>query len=285
MDPVDRVREEFDRAEVASRLGRATDAEALWPIEREALEGRLAPGALVLDLGCGEGREAAALLAQGARVVAGDLSQGMLDRARGALQGPSKAAAGRARLARLDARRLPFREGAFDAVLLTNMLLQYVWPRAGRVAAAREAGRVLAKDGIAIFHLFLFPLAEDLLGCDAPVPVRRALRLLFGAVVLFVNLLTDILRAIFRTRLEPGDRWSGHGVLAFYHMHSRAEMEREVREAGLVPVRWVCETPPSGGPLLSGIRERWNGQSAVLVASRAADAPGGIACPPPSPSR
>ncbi len=256
MDPVERVREEFDRAEVAARLGRPGDENELWEVERRALEGRLAPGALVLDVGCGEGREALALLRRGCRVVAGDLAQGMLDRAR-------RAIGGRTFLVRFDARRLPFRSGAFDGVLLTNMLLQYVWPRTSRVEAAREAARVLAPGGFACFHISIWPLAEDLLGCRAPTPVRRALRLAIGLLVLVANLLTDLFRALFRTRLEPGDRWSGHGVLAYFHMHSRAELEREIGEAGLVARGWHLEEP--AGPF----REHLNGQSAVVVAVRA----------------
>ncbi|MEK7865905.1 MAG: methyltransferase domain-containing protein, partial [Planctomycetota bacterium] len=219
MDPVERVREEFDRAEVAARLGRLGDETELWDIERRALDGRLAPGALVLDVGCGEGREAVALLRRGCRVVAGDLSQGMLDRARPVVGGkarPDRPAGWLCRpaswLCQFDARTLPFRPGAFDAVVLTNMLLQYVWPRAARVEAAREVRRVLAPGGFACFQISIWPLAEDLLGCRAPAPVRRGLRLLIGLTVLAVNLLTDILRAVFRTRLQPGDRWTGRGV-------------------------------------------------------------------------
>lgn len=255
MDPVERVREEFDRAEVAARLGRPGDEHELWDVERRALEGRLSQGALVLDVGCGEGREATALLRRGCRVVAGDLSQGMLDRARLAI-------GGRARLVRFDARRLPFRDGAFDAVLLTNMLLQYVAPRAVRVEACREVARVLAPRGFACFHISIWPLAEDLLGCRAPNVVRRALRLAISLAVLAANLVTDLLRALFRTRLEPGDRWAGRGVLAFFHQHSRSELAREVGEGGLVAREWILEEP--AGP----VGERLNGQSAVLVASR-----------------
>ncbi|GEM_PF-738402 len=264
MDPVERVREEFDRAEVAARLGRPGDETELWDVERRALEGRLAPGSLVLDVGCGEGREAIALSRRSCRVVAGDLSQGMVDRARAAVER-------RVRLVRFDARRLPFRPGAFDAVVLTNMLLQYVWPRAARVEVAREARRVLAPGGLAFFHLSIWPLAEDLLGCRAPVPVRRGLRLLFGATILAVNLLTDLFRTLFRTRLEPGDRWTGRGVLAFFHMHSRAEFAREVEEAGFVARDWHLDGDP--GP----VRERWNGLGAVLVAARTAGQAGLLA--------
>jgi SAM-dependent methyltransferase len=166
-------------------------------------------------------------------------------------------------LCQFDARRLPFRPGVFDAVVLTNMLLQYVWPRSARVETAREVRRVLAPGGFACFHISIWPLAEDLLGCRAPKPVRRGLRFLIGLAVLAVNLLTDLLRAVFRTRLQPGDRWTGRGVLAFFHMHSRAELAREIEEAGLVARDWFLDDP--SGP----IRERWNGQSALLVATPA----------------
>lgn len=73
----------------------------------EALE--LAPGARVLDVGCGPGRHAYALAEAGMEVLGVDISQSFVDLARdGAPPG--------ATFERLDARRLPF-DGQFDAAI------------------------------------------------------------------------------------------------------------------------------------------------------------------------
>jgi cyclopropane fatty-acyl-phospholipid synthase-like methyltransferase len=49
---------------------------------RRWLLARVAPGAKVLDLGCGDGAFAAELVAAGATVLGVDVAQGALDRAR-----------------------------------------------------------------------------------------------------------------------------------------------------------------------------------------------------------
>jgi SAM-dependent methyltransferase len=85
-------------------------------------------GRLVLDLGTGTGLAGRAALAAGARVLAADLSLGMLlvDRAR-----RPAAVVG-------DARYLPFPDGAFDVVLAAFALNHLDDPAEG----ARESGRI-----------------------------------------------------------------------------------------------------------------------------------------------
>jgi SAM-dependent methyltransferase len=68
-------------------------------------------GLRVLDLGCGPGRHAVQFHRRGARVVGFDLSMPLLSRAHHRL------ADGGLRVVRGDMRRLPFREGSFDAVV------------------------------------------------------------------------------------------------------------------------------------------------------------------------
>ncbi len=95
----------------------------------------------VLDLGCGTGALASLVNSAlpCARVTGVDISPAMVDCARERLGGS-------VRLFCADAERLPFAEGAFDAVVM-NDVLHHV-PDAKR--AAFEAWRVLDKDGVAL---------------------------------------------------------------------------------------------------------------------------------------
>ncbi len=96
----------------------------------------IGPGARLLDLGCGSGRDAAWLTARGASVIGADLSAGMLALARAAIPG---------RLVQLDMRRLPFANGAFAGVWGMASLLHL--PKVDIVGALREIRRVLVPDG------------------------------------------------------------------------------------------------------------------------------------------
>lgn len=94
------------------------------------------PGATILDLGCGAGRDLAWLSAQGADVVGADLSLGMLTQAR---------RHGVGRLLRLDMRALPFPDGAFGGIWCSASMLHLPKPDAPRALA--EMRRVLVPGG------------------------------------------------------------------------------------------------------------------------------------------
>jgi len=94
-------------------------------------------GRLVLDLGAGTGVAGQAALAAGARrVVAADLSEGMLRRVRG---GTPVAA---------DAVALPFRDGAFDLVLAA-FCLNHLGRVEDGLAEARRVGAAIAASAFA----------------------------------------------------------------------------------------------------------------------------------------
>jgi ubiquinone/menaquinone biosynthesis C-methylase UbiE len=97
----------------------------------------LAPGAPVLDLGCGHGRDAAWLRGHGLSVTGADLSPGMLAQAR--------ARAPAVPLVEADMRRLPFAGGAFAGVWCNAALLHLPKPEAP--AALAEMARVLRPGG------------------------------------------------------------------------------------------------------------------------------------------
>ena len=102
--------------------------------------GRLGPGARVLDVGCGPGRDAAWLAELGFDAGGVDLSFGMLQegRARG-VDVP---------LIQADMRHLPFRRGSFDGLWVCASLLHIPKEQAGD--ALRELARVVYPG-----HMFL----------------------------------------------------------------------------------------------------------------------------------
>lgn len=101
--------------------------------------GRIAPGARVLELGCGTGEFTRRVAAAGARLVAFDLSADLLAKAR------ARVSVG-ARFLRGDAHRLPFRSGAFDAVYGCSVLHHL-----DVGAALAEVRRVLRPGGRLVF--------------------------------------------------------------------------------------------------------------------------------------
>jgi SAM-dependent methyltransferase len=105
------------------------------------------PGELVLDLGCGAGRHAFEAHRRGALVVAVDLDAGELSGAKEILdamtdegEAPAGALGG---AVRANALRLPFPDGAFDRVIVSEVL-EHIPDDAGAVA---ELTRVLRPGG------------------------------------------------------------------------------------------------------------------------------------------
>jgi SAM-dependent methyltransferase len=134
------LRRQFDRLAAGweARLG----PEALLPLDA-ALD-RLSPPRRVLDLGTGTGKAARVVAKRfpEAEVVGVDLSPAMIEEARKVL--PAELS-GRVRFEVADASRLPFEDGAFDLVVLLNMIpffgeLARVTAPGGRVAAASSFG-------------------------------------------------------------------------------------------------------------------------------------------------
>src|SRR3954452_8892946 len=115
------------------------------PRWRRALVAAIAPAPTdrVLDVATGTGLVAAALIAQhGCSVVGVDQSEEMLARAR-ARRRTDPSFAARCELPRGEAERLPFADGAFDALTFTY-LLRYVDDPA---AVLREMARVVKPGG------------------------------------------------------------------------------------------------------------------------------------------
>jgi SAM-dependent methyltransferase len=139
-DPTHQNRAAYD--EIAPRFAERNAEMLPYVIEEaerllDALRRAGRADGLVLDLGCGAGRDMAWLEDHGARMLGADLSMGMLVEARGRARGP---------LCQLDMRFLPFPEATFAAVWCQAALLHL--PKAMAPAALAEARRALLSGGL-----------------------------------------------------------------------------------------------------------------------------------------
>lgn len=106
----------------------------------------LSPAQRVLDLACGHGRHARVLAGRVGTMVGVDQSAAYLRRGRAAATGARPP-----RFARADLRRLPFADGAFDAVYSWYASL-FMYDEPGNAAALAELGRVLRPGGRSLVH-------------------------------------------------------------------------------------------------------------------------------------
>ncbi|GLZ15191.1 demethylmenaquinone methyltransferase [Actinomadura sp. NBRC 104425] len=166
------------------------------------------PGEKVLDLAAGTGTSAVPFAAAGARTVACDFSLGMLrvgTRRNGGPAGPRFVAG--------DALRLPFADGAFDAVTISFGLRNV----ADTVQALRELRRVTRKGG-------------RLLVCEVSHPPNVLLR--FGHRLH----LRYGLPLLARVSSNPDSyRYLAESTLAW---PDQAALARLLQEAGWTSVRW-----------------------------------------------
>jgi SAM-dependent methyltransferase len=103
----------------------------------ERFAAALAPGALVVDVGCGPGRDLRALAGRGLRVVGLDRSAGMLRQARLRCSLP---------LIRADMVRMPLRPHAVDGLWLCASFLHV--PKRAATGVLAELARVLRPGGV-----------------------------------------------------------------------------------------------------------------------------------------
>jgi len=114
----------------------------------------LTPGALVLDAGCGPGRDVGYLRELGYRAIGLDRSWGMLSEAQRRVHGPWVCG---------DLRALPFADGSFDGAWACASLLHL--PKADMPRALAELRRVL-KGGVLFLALKKGDGEERVMGSD-----------------------------------------------------------------------------------------------------------------------
>jgi SAM-dependent methyltransferase len=131
-----RHRAAYDR--VARRFA-VVNADVPAQVAASAEEFLAAVGAngIVLDLGCGHGRDIAWFEARGLRVVGADLSAGMLSQARCRARGP---------LVQADMRYPPFRDRTFRGIWCNAAILHL--PKSDLACALGEIHRILETGGV-----------------------------------------------------------------------------------------------------------------------------------------
>jgi demethylmenaquinone methyltransferase/2-methoxy-6-polyprenyl-1,4-benzoquinol methylase len=134
------------------------------------------PGERVLDLAAGTGTSSLTFTATGADCVACDFSLGMLQAGKSKLRGTGP---GRLSFVAGDALRLPFRDGAFDAVTISFGLRNVADPVAGLAEmrrVTRPAGRLVVCEFSAITIAPADMLYRRYLLHVLPAIARRAAR-------------------------------------------------------------------------------------------------------------
>lgn len=117
---------------------------SLFPQERKVVERYFTDGsASVLDVGCGVGRVASLLQSRGFDVTGIDVSEPLVEKARSLFPDIDFRVG--------DVRDTSFESGSFDYAVFSYYGLDYLLPKAERVAALRELYRVLKPGGILAF--------------------------------------------------------------------------------------------------------------------------------------
>ncbi|MFC7080649.1 class I SAM-dependent methyltransferase [Halorussus caseinilyticus] len=191
----------------------AQTREYAWP-EVEEFVSRGDSASVALDLGCGNGRHAELLAERADRVVAADVSRGLLENAR-------ERASDRgfdADLVQADAARLPLRDATVGLAVYVATL-HHLPTRAARVGSLDELARVLAPEGRALVSAWS-TAADRFDGDESETESASESR-------------ADETRETgFDTTVEwtlPG----GETVDRFYHIYSPAEFESDVAESAL----------------------------------------------------
>jgi SAM-dependent methyltransferase len=192
-------------------------AEGLAPHEKIYIDRHFRPGARLLDIGCGGGRDSMALRRCGFAVVGVDLVHGLV-----------ATAADGARESGIDlpyavmnAVALGFADGRFDGVLMLAQVLACIPYRENRLRALREAHRVLRPGGRLV-------LTSHCRNC------HWKYRLTFAVM----DPLRRAGRAVGLPLLEAGDRFAtviGSAKSRGRHylrMYSREEVARDLSAAG-----------------------------------------------------
>ncbi|MCX6767749.1 MAG: class I SAM-dependent methyltransferase [Candidatus Micrarchaeota archaeon] len=152
-------------------------------------------GCVVLDAGCGNGRNIPPIAEKARRVYAMDFSEKMLEEAGKLVR--EKKLGGKVTLVRGDVRRLPLKAGSVDAVF-SMAVVHHLKTVAGRKKAFREMHRVLKKGGLAFVTAWNARQKrfEKLSGRDAFVPWTTAEGLKVGRYYHFFH--PEELRALAR---------------------------------------------------------------------------------------
>ena len=151
----------------------------------------LPAGTAVLDLGCGNGKTAAALLEHGCRTTGADWSAAAVASCR-------QRFGGRAEFVIADAARLPFADQTFGAVTAVH-LFEHL-EDAAAAQAAGEIYRVLVSGGLCLFRSFA---AGDMRDDGRPAAVRNGIRYVYRTEADCRRLFSAFETVALSTKCEP----------------------------------------------------------------------------------
>ena len=206
----DQVAERYDLLNDVLSLGQ----DRWW---RRVVAGVVAarPGERVLDLAAGTGTSSRTFTTAGAFCIACDFSLGMLQvGARKPVNGPAGSATGPVRFVAGDALRLPFRDGAFDAVTISFGLRNVASPG----AALAEMHRVTRPGG-------------RLVVCEFSTITIAPLDMLYR------RYLTDVLPAIARRTARNPEAYT-YLAESITDWPAQRELVGLIEAAGWSAVRW-----------------------------------------------
>ncbi len=142
------VRDAYDRSALFyDKVTQADDYDRWVGLYLDLLREHGSPSGRLVDLGCGTGKAALRLAAQGFEVTGVDLSPEMLEVAR------AKQGAERVRFVTGDLRDLPERLGPFDVAVALGEPLNHLADEEELLAAFRGVARLLQPAGLFVFDL------------------------------------------------------------------------------------------------------------------------------------
>ncbi len=217
LSPEQSIRLKYENPSEVSAFA-ALNREGLTKFESAMAQASFQPGQLVLDVGCGGGREAIWLAQRGVRVVAMDLVREMVQ----AAQEHALTQGQRLRALAANLMSLPFRGELFDGATMLGQVIAHVWDRDARVAALRSVRHVLRPGGIL-----------------AMTTHNRRCHWKFKLYFACVNRVRRAARALgYRSALHDNDRWCHRISTArsqqpvFLHMYDLDEAVADLRAAG-----------------------------------------------------
>jgi SAM-dependent methyltransferase len=217
-------------------------AEGLAPFEAALVQQSFAPGQRILDIGCGGGREAAAMVQYGLGVVAMDLVPAMVQAAR------SYSIEMGQTITYLvgDVVTPPFHDASFDGVAMLGAIISHVAGRNNRVQALRAVRRALRPGGKL-----------------AMTTHNRRCHWKFRLYFACVNRFRRLARYIgLESCLGDNDRWSTRISKAssrrpvFFHMYDLDEAREDLREAGFEVLDARARAEFEAGCVDLALRER-----------------------------
>lgn len=111
---------------------------------------RIKPGLRVLDIGCGRGELVLWAAAQGAEAVGIDYSSEAIKLAKLARSKQAKKIQERTKFLHMDAKKLDFDNGAFDLILLTEVI-EHLYPEELKLILSKIS-KILKSDGLLFIH-------------------------------------------------------------------------------------------------------------------------------------